>query len=80
MRRAVFLAVLAPLAGCALPPEIGDISDSSLKVQVNVYTPPEAADAKAAEGCALYGKKPTYISTQTPVYYAAPTYRLYACN
>lgn len=79
MRRLAALAVVA-LSGCAMQPVISDISDSSLKVQGNAQTPKEAVDAKAAEGCALYGKAPTYVSTQGPDYYTGLSSHLYACN
>lgn len=80
MRRMITVVALFVVTGCAMQPVISDISDSSLKVQTNPQTPVEAADAKAVEGCGLYGKKPTYISTQGPDYYTGLMYRLYACN
>lgn len=52
------LLVLLVLAGCQ-PPVISEISDSAVKIQHSVDIKKAEVDAKAAEACAVYGKKPT---------------------
>ncbi len=62
--KVLFPAVVIVLlvSGCAAPAVISDISDSSLKVQGGFGTTDADIQMKAAEGCALYNKKPVRIS------------------
>jgi hypothetical protein len=75
-------AVVAALvtAACAAPAVISDISDSSLKVQANNYTPPGDILAEADRGCALHNKEPVRISERCMDGYCTYKEVLFACK
>lgn len=76
------LVALAALmtAACAAPAVISDISDSSLKLQANNYTPPAEILAEADRGCALYNKEPVRISERCMDGYCSYKEVLFACK
>lgn len=81
MRPVFVLALL--LTGClgAEAPIISDIDDSSVKIQVNAAVPQDQVDAKAAEGCAVYGKQRTEaLSERRFGQYGYMREVLYACR
>jgi hypothetical protein len=68
------------LAGCAAPATISNISDSALTVTGNARTPLPEVEAKAREGCGLYGKSATPISRQCYDQYCVNVAYLFACR
>lgn len=77
-----YIAVLFLLAGCvAQPPIISDINDSAVHIQASVSVPMDELDAKAAEGCAVYGKTRTDgLSARRFGEYGYMREVLYACK
>lgn len=75
---AVLMALAA--AACAAPAVISDINDSSLKIQVNSYTPATEIAAKAREGCGIYNKQPVPISERCMDGYCTYKELLFACK
>jgi hypothetical protein len=67
-------------AACAAPAVISDINDSSLKIQVNSYTPESEIAQKAREGCAIYDKTPVPISHRCMDGYCISKELLFACK
>ena len=68
------------LVGCATPPVISDISDSSVKVQAGLGTPVDAVDSEAARGCGIYDKKPERLSFRCLDEYCFRKEYLFACR
>lgn len=75
---ALFGALLT--AACAAPAVISDINDSSLKIQVNSYTPQNEIAQKAQEGCGIYHKTPVPISQRCLDGYCINKELLFACQ
>ena len=76
--RALILFFALVLAGCQ-PPVIADINDSALRIQYSVDSK-TGVDEKAAEGCAIYGKKAVRISDQCVSDDCYIRETLYACQ
>ena len=81
--KALVPAVVSALLvfGCTpRPAVISDINDSSLKVETGLGTTDAMIQATAAEGCALYGKTPVWISHRCIDEYCFRKTVLFACK
>lgn len=72
-------AVLGLVVACAGEPVISDIGTDKVKVVGNGARP-EQIMSKAADGCALYKKKPVSISFRCADQYCIQKEYLFACK
>ncbi len=81
MRRLAIVIVCALAAGgCAAPAVIADLETDKVIVQGNEYTDEDAIAAKAAEGCAVHGRKAVPVSKWCTGAYCSAKRFLFACK
>ena len=83
MKNAILIFVIAgaaALGGCAAPAVISDLEDDKVIVQGNQHTSQEDVAKKAAEGCAVHGRKAVPISQWCAGSYCSVKRHLFACK
>ena len=81
MRRLAIMIVCAlAVGGCAAPAVIADLESDKVIVQGNQLTGDEAIAAKAAEGCAVHGRKAVAVSKWCAGTYCSVKRYLFACK
>ena len=80
MRKIIALSLCLFAFGCATRGVISDISDSSVKVQGDLFTSSDEIQRTAKDGCAIYNKKPIPLSYTCLDGYCTRKRYLFACK